>query len=368
MPELDILRFFAFFAVFIHHVLPQNSDLYQGPLAKISLWIGGAVRSGGFGVDLFFALSSFLISELLIREYEKTNKIDVIAFYKRRALRILPLYYTFVFMSLFLFPRLFENESLNYPYNIGFLTIFANWTCAFWGYPTSVAAPLWSISIEEQFYLVFPFMVMFFGIKHLKVLAFSFIGIATITRFVMLFFETPPTGVWCNTFARLDPIAGGILLTVLLRNKKLRPIENRGKQIFLCLFSIIVCILAATYLNIIGPSSILLYPIVALASVLIILSVISPENKNLKKYSKLIYLGKISYGLYVFHILGIRLSILLLDNLIPSLKDYLIVHLIVHFLVALLLTIIMAIVSYNVLEKPFLMLKKRFTYVKSRPA
>jgi peptidoglycan/LPS O-acetylase OafA/YrhL len=363
LPELDVLRFFAFFVVFVHHVLPNNSNAYQGKLAPLSTWISNTVTAGSFGVDLFFALSSFLITELLIREYEKTKKLNAFAFYARRALRILPLYYFFVLLTIFVFPYLFDNESLGLPHTIGFLTIFANWTCVFFGYPSSVAAPLWSVAVEEQFYLAFPLLVMLFGVKNLKTLAFCFIGIALISRFLLLFIEPLPLGVWCNTFARLDPIAGGIFLALLFRSGKLKPISATLNRIVLCIFGFGLYVLAVRFFDFAGTNSLFLYPLTALASVLIIWSAISPKLIDVKRYKIIIDLGRISYGLYVFHMLAIKISGLILESLVISQTLFTILR----FLLAFCLTVILAIISYNILEKPFLKFKKRFTFIKSRP-
>src|SRR5277367_912413 len=89
LPELDVLRFFAFFAVFIFH-LPEPFALkfFDSPGV-----LGTLGRAGAFGVDLFFALSGYLITGLLIRERERSGDINMKAFYARRTLRIWPLYY-----------------------------------------------------------------------------------------------------------------------------------------------------------------------------------------------------------------------------------------------------------------------------------
>lgn len=363
LPELDILRFFAFFAVFIHHSFPLNAESYQGKLAPFSQWIAATVSAGGFGVDLFFALSSYLITELLIREYEKTNRIHASAFYIRRALRILPLYYFFVLSAIFISPYFLKDESLNFPHTLGFLTVFANWTCAFFGYPHSIAAPLWSISIEEQFYIIFPFLVMLFGVSRLKTLAFIFLGIALVSRLLLVILEVPHPGIWCNTFARLDPIAGGILLALSMRHRFLEPITNNFKRISLIIFALFLYILAARYFEPAGPTSITLFSITAVASVLIIWAIITPRGINSKKYTVLIYLGRISYGLYVFHMLGIKLADVILEN--SSITGSMLTF--GRAGIALTTTIILSIISYNLLEKPFLKLKKRFTFVESRP-
>ena len=89
-PELDCLRFFAFLSVFISHAFSINSSYYAdlGTSPRVALWISKVIGSGGLGVVLFFVLSSYLITELLVRENERMGRLDVKAFYIRRALRI----------------------------------------------------------------------------------------------------------------------------------------------------------------------------------------------------------------------------------------------------------------------------------------
>src|ERR1700674_1439630 len=98
LPQLDILRFFAFFAVFSVHVAPRAMGSGRGIVV-------GLARSGTFGVDLFFALSAYLITELLLRERRIAGHLDVRSFYIRRILRIWPLYFFYLALA-FCFSRL----------------------------------------------------------------------------------------------------------------------------------------------------------------------------------------------------------------------------------------------------------------------
>jgi peptidoglycan/LPS O-acetylase OafA/YrhL len=96
-PELDVLRFFAFLSVFVYHTLYVPLDHLVG--RGVPMWFAqlqvGISRAGAYGVDLFFALSAYLITELLLREKEYRGTLDVKSFYIRRILRIWPLYYVF---------------------------------------------------------------------------------------------------------------------------------------------------------------------------------------------------------------------------------------------------------------------------------
>jgi len=154
-PELDALRFFAFLAVLIHH----------GPNPH---GFPGVVRSaGGFGVSLFFVLSAYLITELLLRERTQTGTISWPHFFTRRALRIWPLYYAALAVAIVFLPVATANglplprRFLVSPSGRVALSVFvANWVPIT---QLGMLAPLWSISIEEQFYLLWPPIVKFGG-------------------------------------------------------------------------------------------------------------------------------------------------------------------------------------------------------------
>src|SRR5271157_1881088 len=96
-PELDCLRFFAFLGVFVHHSIPKEPSFFRAHGLPVIL--SNFSYAGAFGVDLFFCLSAYLITKLLLREKDLTGHLNVKAFYVRRILRIWPLYFAFVFLS-----------------------------------------------------------------------------------------------------------------------------------------------------------------------------------------------------------------------------------------------------------------------------
>ena len=101
-PELDGLRFYAFLGVFICHTLPFEGALYRRFHLPMP-WLWGAIaKSGAAGVDLFFALSAFLITSILLREREETGRISLRRFYLRRILRIWPLYFVLIALGVVL--------------------------------------------------------------------------------------------------------------------------------------------------------------------------------------------------------------------------------------------------------------------------
>jgi peptidoglycan/LPS O-acetylase OafA/YrhL len=203
LPELDGLRFFAFFAVFICHAF-----LIVGESTMFS-------RMGAFGVDLFYALSAFLITELLMREREAFGRIDVKAFYLRRIFRIWPLYFAFLGSALaarLIYPGL----NISWTYLVAFSLFVGNFAmCWLPAQPNDIIRPLWSVSIEEQFYLSWPLIV-----RHLSrsgvAIAAVVIWLASITvRLALALAGCSRLTIAYLTFVRLDPMACGLLISAL---------------------------------------------------------------------------------------------------------------------------------------------------------
>ena len=120
--------------------------------ANLLISIFGA---GAYGVDLFFALSAYLITSLLLRERAATGALDLRGFYVRRILRIWPLYLAFVGFAAIM-AVLVREQHLPLRYVAGYCLLAGNWVYVFYGLPASFAIPLWTVSIEEQFYLAWP--------------------------------------------------------------------------------------------------------------------------------------------------------------------------------------------------------------------
>jgi len=327
---LDVLRFGAFLLVFLHHALPHSSTDYGVPHLPASV-LAGIARAGALGVDVFFTLSGYLITDLLLRERHVRGAIDIRAFYIRRMLRIWPLYY---FALLILVPGMsfLQGEHMPRIYFASFAIFGGNWACATWGFPPSSFALLWSVSIEEQFYLTWPWLVRF-GADRLRTIACGMLGIATVTRLLLVIRDVHHPGVWGNTLARLDPIAGGALLACFLNGTM--PQHSRRTRLLWIGTGIAVLIGGGAIGGNEGWPVLVTYPLAAVASVTILFGVLGARLRTGS------YLGKISYGLYVFHAAAIRI--------VPS------------TVLALPLTITMAALSYRYLESPFLRLKDRFT-------
>jgi len=362
-PELDILRFFAFFAVFCHHALPHEVSAYAA--MNIPPWLGhlmaGAAMMGAFGVDIFFVLSSFLITELLLREKSLLGKVDVKSFYARRVLRIWPLYFTFLLVAAAM-QWFVPGQHMGWRAAMGFTFLAGNWWIVFHGFPSSVIFPLWSISIEEQFYLLWPAAVKRAGTAMMLALAVGMLALANATRLYLGLHHAMETQAWCNTLVQLDPLAAGILIAVLLKGRT--PALGMRARASLAIAGIALLWMAANFFRIkadpLKPQDLMLgYPTMAAGASALLIAVLC--RRPILNKSFLVYLGRISYGLYVFHVLALMCSDYLMPNSAASAG-----RLALHAVAALALTVALAAASYRWLETPFLQLKQRFTHVLSR--
>src|SRR5579859_4483934 len=214
-PELDALRFFAFFGVFLFHAAPRTMDFYAAAgspqwLSKLLIAIFGA---GAYGVDLFFALSAYLITSLLLREKENTGRFDVRGFYLRRILRIWPLYLSFVAFAAVM-ARFLPGQNLPGRYIVGYSLLAGNWIYVFYGLPASFAIPLWTVSIEEQFYLTWPLALRKANPRRIAHFAIALLVVSHLLLAAMVATGASINAMEYNTFTRLDPIALGILVAL----------------------------------------------------------------------------------------------------------------------------------------------------------
>jgi peptidoglycan/LPS O-acetylase OafA/YrhL len=351
-PELDVLRFGAFLLVFIHHGFPLTTAEYVGwgvPTTLAAVFAAGA-RAGALGVDLFFALSAYLITELLLREQRSRGRFDIRAFYIRRILRIWPLYYFSLLVLLPVLAVAMPADKMPGTFLAAFLLFAGNWACAWWNlYPTALAL-LWSVSIEEQFYVVWPWLMRLCG-PLMPACACGMLAVATVTRVFLIGNHASVAGIWTNTFARLDPIAGGALLALLLRGRI--PQHGGRARVLWILGGGAALWIAGSVLKDPGWIWLVTYPLAAAGCVAILYGSFGP----IASPRILIYLGKISYGLYVFHVAAIRLVQKMAGPSLPGPGV---------LLIAFSLTVAAAALSYRYLESPFLRWKNRFEQISTR--
>ena len=350
--------------VFLHHAFPHDPTFWTkfGVPLFLARVIAGIGATGAFGVSLFFVLSSYLITELLLREKDLMGTLDIRSFYIRRILRIWPLYFAFLALAVAL-QWIVPGQHVTWRAGVWFSFLAGNWFIVFHGFPSSVIFPLWSVSIEEQFYITWPAVVRKVSETGMLIFAGLLLVAATVARIYLGMHHALEGDVWCNTFVQLDPIAAGILIAVLLKGEI--PRLSRLARAAMMAAGVAALALASLYFGIkndpLTTARIVLgYPSVALGGALLLLSVLRTHVSGHNRV--LIYLGRISYGLYVFHVLGLLIS----DDTVPDQTANLFRYSL-RVGVALAATIALAVISYRWLETPFLSLKQRFTHVLSRP-
>jgi peptidoglycan/LPS O-acetylase OafA/YrhL len=227
----------------------------------------------------------------------------------------------------------------------------------FFGAPKTFVSILWSVSIEEQFYLSWPLALKKSSRSTLVGLAISLIIIANLTRIYLARGVLYDHTIFPNTFAQLDPIALGILCAVFFQNDARRKWVVRLVLAIGGLLTLIVCGHFSSRADV--AFTLLGYPAVALATLALFMAIYGLPFR----FKPLIYLGKVSFGLYVYHALALYILGLVLGGKAGTPGRFAF-----YWFGALGLTIFLASASYRWLETPFLHLKEQFAFVKSRPA
>ena len=303
-PDIDALRGISVLSVVLYH-------------AKIQLF-GKDFFIGGFiGVDIFFIITGFLITKLLLIEYETYKDIDIIAFYKRRIRRLIPALVFVLLISLLLSyfvldPIKLKEFSASLFTSLFFTAnIYFHYFGDFYGNDVNLKKPLlhlWSLGIEEQFYILYP-LVLLFILKYLRkyLLFFLILGFLISLGFAqyasthhrMFSFYMLPSRAW-------EILSGSILAYILIKKQNIFFINKKIGNLFF-FSSISVIVLSFLFFDIYEikhPSYLTLLPIIS-AAIIIFLG--SYDNKSLiyKYFSNkiLVFFGKISYSLYLWHFL-----------------------------------------------------------------
>ena len=361
-PNLNGLRFIAAFFVIINHTEQLKAFYHLGD-GVISNF---AKNIGKLGVMLFFVLSGFLITYLLITEERLFGLIHTKKFYIRRFLRILPLYTLLIILVFFILPSFcfWEIPSLKNPIDTSFTTIFLlhiflipNVATAVYGFIPYIAQA-WSIGTEEQSYLMWPILLKRFK-KH-RLLLMS--GIVVFHFSVRILFSNKlslpiPYRDIINKFwmhFNIDSIAIGSIFAILILNK-----NNIVKYILNTNFFYIIVFITMTFLIIGVKVPHFHYQFYSfLFGVIIVNLAVNSNLKNVLEWKAINYLGKISYGIYMYHFL-VLIPVLMfvssfkLDN-----------NIIIYFLIFS-ITIVISSLSYHYFETFFLKIKAKFAFIKS---
>ena len=359
LPSLDVLRFGAFLMVFVSHSMLDDQALPNiMKAAHLSPFLIRCVNKlglcGNFGVDVFFCLSAYLIIEILLREQRRTGTVNIGNFYKRRILRIWPLYFAFLLFIWWIAPLFLAGEHTPTLEKFGFLFFAGNWVFVF-GSTRSACIILWSVSIEEQFYLICPWVLRRFA-RRLDVVCAGLLLMATSYRLILVLSRARYGIFWASTFSRVDAIACGALVAFMLKGRI--PDLSRLARAALLIASAVVMVAAVSFGSSFGRPALLTYPLVAASCAGFLVAFLHFQCPPATFIGRaLVHLGRISYGLYVFHAFALHLCTQRI-HISGQFQEWLL-----RSSAAFLLTVVLAMLSYRYLEMPFLRLKDRFSFV-----
>lgn len=380
-PELDGLRFFAFLAVFIfHNGIPQfprwvNSAIHGVvPRSASGPNLGYQLQQNGWtGVQLFFILSGYLITTLLLREEHRYGRISLRSFWVRRALRIQPLYFLTLVLTFFVLPGL--DGAIGTPgyhtfirtHLAAFLLYLGNWSMGLLGpVPYDSVSILWSVCVEEQFYLMLPLVLVLTPRRWRIPAVLAFIIAAIAGRYAMAKSEVNVLLFQFATTTHLDTLFSGVLLALLLDRHPPGAIGARVAKVVQP--GLLIALAFVLFRPDLARKTVAHetwdYVILWLLGVGLIASLIVRPGvlRSALGYSRLVWLGKISYGLYMFHEIALWTARRVFDAVgwIPNGE-------LLKTILGFALTVGFATISYYAFERPFLRRKVRWMRVESRP-
>jgi peptidoglycan/LPS O-acetylase OafA/YrhL len=360
VPALDGLRAFAILAVFGH-----DYNLFEDADSALGRLIGLVVNAGWLGVQLFFVLSGYLITGILIDTRRAENYWG--AFLGRRALRIFPLYYAVLFAAFVVAP-LVGHRVGGAEHQIWFWCYLANWAEPF-GRSVSIFPHFWSLSIEEQFYFFWPLVVRYSKPKQLVAICAALVALAVASRLLVRPMSVGPTAAYMFTVCRVDALALGALGAVIVRDDKWLKLVTERRTAFrvgtlALLASTIVLTRGAPRTGLLTES--FGYTVFAVVFAYVVLDVVlGPADDRVVRFlsiAPLRAIGRYSYAMYVFHM---PIQLLVGQRVIAAvMRGHGEAYPGVAFSIAYLcgataLTFALAVASFHLLEKHFLALKRR---------
>ncbi|MCH8651102.1 acyltransferase family protein [Staphylococcus lugdunensis] len=342
MPGLDGLRAIAVLGIIIYHLNPQ--------------WL-----SGGFlGVDTFFVISGYLITSLLIIEYYRTGTIDLRAFWIRRIKRLIPAVY-FMVSAVLVFILLFKPDliiEIKKDAIASFLYVSNWWYISqnvdyFNQFAIAPLKHLWSLAIEEQFYVFYP-IVVFFLFKRFKpqkiTLILWIVSLLSLVTMAIIFGVTGDSSrVYFGTDTRLQTLLLGCILAFVWNPFGLKKTKYKMSYLGINLSGIIAFILLVSFFFIISDQDKWIYQggfyLISAMTLFIIASAVHPSSilAKLLSFKLFTYIGKRSYSLYLWHFpIIVLMNSYYVQGQIPAYV----------YIIEVILMFVMAEFSYQFIENP----------------
>jgi peptidoglycan/LPS O-acetylase OafA/YrhL len=362
-PNLNGIRCIAALLVVFHHLEQAKhalgiSNIYEWPIIQ---------HAGRLGVGLFFVLSGFLITYLLLEERGRFGNVDAKKFYLRRVFRIWPIYFLIIGLSFFVFPHIEllsypgveEKLTVDLPERLGLLLlVLPNFAFVLYDLPYW-CAQTWSIGVEEQFYYLWPWLIKY-PKRRIPIIIF-FLAITAGILYLGLQMVNPSDEVreeMITTFLgqfRIQTMAlGGFCAWLVYKEKEnvLRVVFRKDLQI------VAYALLAALFLSGVHFTGFL--EVYAVFFAFFVLNVSCNKDTIISLQNPFMdYMGRISYGLYVYHVFVIVLIINILNKYLPEWNGT--SYQIGLYILSFVGSVTVASLSYSYFEKPLLAFKdKRF--------
>lgn len=347
--ELDGLRAIAALMVMFFHFFELFAKVGSYPSIVHTI-----ASLGASGVSLFFVLSGFLITRILINSRGSEHYFR--QFYMRRTLRIFPLYFLFLSIYYFLLPLVFNQPTVGARQQLAFWVYLQDFAVTF-NWNSIGPSHYWTLAIEEHFYLFWPLLVFFLNNEKLQTAIGVIIFAALFTRILLVLNGNV---VYYFTFTRMDELAIGAFLAILEQKQKF----SRELSGSFARWGLSVLLVAGGLWYIYDGQD---HPVIQVVKYLffgaLYFSVIGwviclPDNHWVKKglqSTPLRFSGRISYGLYIYHLACFELIRTFLDS----------GNTWINLATSIMATFLVAAISYYAFEKKFLDLKRYFNY---RPA
>lgn len=359
IPELDGLR-----ALAILLVIPHNADLFAH--ATGVLWpFALLAHAGWIGVQLFFVLSGFLITGNLIDSQQAPNYFS--AFYARRMLRIFPLYYATLIVGLWIVPALVElspQAMHSHENQIWWWIFLNNWVQPF-GRDLHGYSHFWSLAVEEQFYLLWPFVIHRLALGRIFRISLALALIALAARGALLFSGGPRDMAYMFTFCRMDALALGAAAAALVRMPGVveRLARHRRWLLAMALTGGLAGALGTHVYDVSAvPTLTAGHLLLSIVFASLILYVVIPHNARgrdalcrILRSKAMRSIGQYSFAMYVFHLpIGLIVPFRAFEPLGSDIGR------VMYVLVVILLSFVAGAASFHLFEKHFLKMKRWF--------
>jgi len=374
--NLDGLRFIAFMAVFLDH----SGDAWTTNFLKAKNWsyhyVHFILTLAGSGVSLFFVLSGFLITYLIIKEKETNGHFNLLFFYIRRILRIWPLYYLVLLLNFTAFAWLcrymsWQTTAYDPVQLVLFLTNFNILEIKKAGIGHhSVIHPTWSVAIEEQFYLVWP-LIFFAPLK--KFYKYLFLAVVLFCCVFRFIYRYDTDTLYYHTFAVFGDLAlGSLCAYYAYYSKTFQNFTRSISKTYIILTYVfgVVWLFFVTEIHVSDNISFIFRIITAAFFAFMVLEQNYSDN-SFYKCSNSRFLskwGRYTYGLYLLHGPVIIFFGVFVQNVLSWFNTGYFINELIFRIAALILSMALSYLSYHYFEGIFLKLKGRFEIIKTNPS